>query len=181
MIAMLLGWWVLFWSPAGEAMAAADARFDAASSQSAQLTVRRDRLLATQAKLPQLQSRLQTLSGAVPDNPGMADFLVAASQAEVDSGLDFLTVSAAPPQPSPSPGLSRIQVQITGRGGYFQMLDFINRLQSMRRVFVVDNLTASASQASQDEAAIGPPELSVTIAGSLFVPSPVEILEDDGS
>jgi len=177
-IAMLVGWWFLLWSPAGDAVAAADTRFDTANGQTAQLELQRDRLLSIQAELPQLQSRLQTLSAAIPDSAGMSEFLLATSEAEVDSGLDFLTVSATPPQPSPLPGLSRIQVQLTGTGGYFQMLDFINRLQSMHRILVINNLTAVTGQVSQEEAATGPPELSVTIAGSLFIVSPVEVDPD---
>jgi len=177
-VAMLVGWWFLLWSPAGDAVAAAESRFDVANTQTVQLEVQRDRLLSIQEELPQLQSRLQTLAAAIPDSAGMSEFLLATSEAEVDSGLDFLTVSATPPQPSPLPGLSRIQVQLTGTGGYFQMLDFINRLQSMHRILVINNLTAVTGQVSQEEAATGPPELSVTIAGSLFVVSPVEIVED---
>ena len=90
----------------------------------------------------------------------------------VDSGLDFLTVSASPPIPTNTLGLSKISVQLTGTGGYFQMLDFINRLQAMHRVLVIDNLTAVAAQAGEEEEAFGPPDLSVTISGSLFVATP---------
>ncbi len=176
-VVMLAAWWFLLWSPAGDAVAAAKTRFDTANSQVAPLEVQRDRLLSIQEDLPQLQSRLQTLSAAIPDQASMSDFLLAASEAEVESGLDFLTVSASPPQQSTTPGLSKIQVQLTGNGGYFQMLDFINRLQSMNRIMVIDNLTVVANQLSEEEAAIGPPDLSVTIAGSLFVvtPDPAEV------
>lgn len=171
-VVMLAAWWFFLWSPAGDALSAADTRYDAANGQVAQLEVQRSRLLSIQEELPQLQSRLQTLTAAVPDQALMSDFLLAASEAEVESGLDFLTVSASPPQPSTVPGLSRISVQLTGNGGYFQMLDFINRLQSMNRVMVIDNLTVVANQLSEEEALVGPPDLAVTIAGSLFMATP---------
>ena len=99
----------------------------------------------------------------------MSDFLLAASEAEADSGLDFLTVSASPPTPTLTPGLSTVSVQLTGTGGYFQMLDFINRLQSMHRVMVIKNLTVVANQFSEEAELLGPPNLSVTISGDLFV------------
>ena len=171
-LAMIVGWWFFLWGPAGDAVAAADTRFDNANTQAAQLEVQRNRLLSIEEDLPQLQSRLQTLSAAVPDQASMSDFLLAASEAEVDSGLDFLTVSASPPIPTNTLGLSKISVQLTGTGGYFQMLDFINRLQAMHRVLVIDNLTAVAAQAGEEEEAFGPPDLAVTISGSLFVATP---------
>ena len=171
-VVMLAGWWFLLWSPAGDAVATADARFDSANSQAVSLEVQRDRLVSIQEELPQLQSRLQTLSAAIPDHAAMSDFLLAASQAEVDSGLDFLTVSASPPTPTANPGLSAVSVQLTGTGGYFQMLDFINRLQSMHRVLVITNLTVVASQATEEAELLGPPDLSVTISGSLYMATP---------
>lgn len=171
-VVMLAGWWFLLWGPAGDAVTAAETRFTNANAQTVQLEVQRDRLIAIQEELPQLQSRLQTLSAAVPDQAAMSDFLLAASEAEVDSGLDFLTVSASPPSPTLTSGLSSVSVQLTGTGGYFQMLDFINRLQSMHRVMVIKNLTVVANQLTEEDAALGPPDLSVTISGDLFVATP---------
>ena len=168
-VVVLAGWWFVLWGPAGDAVTAAETRFRNAKGQTTQLEVHRDRLLAIQKELPQMQSRLQTLSAAVPDRAAMSDFLLAASEAEADSGLDFLTVSASPPTPTLTPGLSTVSVQLTGTGGYFQMLDFINRLQSMHRVMVIKNLTVVANQFSEEAELLGPPNLSVTISGDLFV------------
>ena len=168
-VVVLAGWWFVLWGPAGDAVTAAETRFRNAKGQTTQLEVHRDRLLAIQKELPQMQSRLQTLSAAVPDRAAMSDFLLAASEAEADSGLDFLTVSASPPTPTLTPGLSTVSVQLTGTGGYFQMLDFINRLQSMHRVMVIKTLTVVANQFSEEAELLGPPNLSVTISGDLFV------------
>ncbi|MCB0990871.1 MAG: hypothetical protein KDB16_07825, partial [Acidimicrobiales bacterium] len=51
----------------------------------------------------------------------------------------------------------------------FQMLDFINRLQAMQRVFVIDNMTASGAPVEGPDELVGPPDLNVTLSGRLFV------------
>ncbi len=165
---MLLAWWFLMWSPAGDDIEAADSRYDIAQTTSASLTAQVARLEATQDRMPELQSRLQTLSAAVPDVPNMSEFILIANSAGQDSALDFLTITAEEPKLGTS-GLTEIGVQITGAGGYFQMLDFINRLQPMQRIFVIDNMTASGAPVEGPDEIVGPPDLNVTLSGRLFV------------
>jgi len=167
---MVLGWWFLMWSPAGADIEAADLRYQSSLAQAQDLDLQLQRLEATEARMPEMQSRFQTLTAAVPGSPDMADFTVAVDEASRSSGIDFLTVTASPPRGADATlGLSVVDVQITGAGGYFQMLDFVNRLQETHRVFVIDNLTVSAAPATSDELLDGPPGLNVTLAGRLFL------------
>ncbi|MCB0991663.1 MAG: type II secretion system protein M, partial [Acidimicrobiales bacterium] len=61
-VVILLAWWFLMWSPAGKDIAAAESRYDLAQTQASSLTAQVARLRATEENMPQLQSRLQTLS-----------------------------------------------------------------------------------------------------------------------
>lgn len=179
-VVILLAWWFLMWSPAGEDIAAAESRFDVAQSQVSSLTAQVARLEATQEQMPQLQSRLQTLSAAVPDSPDMYEFILAANQAGDDSALDFLTITAEEPKVGAT-GMTEIGIQITGAGGYFQMLDFINRLQAMQRIFVIDNMTASGAPVEGPDELLGPPDLNVTLSGKLFVVTPTASAPAEGA
>lgn len=167
---MLLGWWFLMWSPAGDDIEAADQQYQSSQLIAQELELQLQRLEATQARMPELQSRFQTLTEAVPDSADMSDFLLSVTDAANASGLDFLTNTASPPRPSATTaGMRVVDLQITGAGGYFQMLDFINRLQTIQRIFVIDDLTVAAAPETEEEAILaGPPDLNVTIAGRIF-------------
>lgn len=167
---MLLGWWFLMWSPAGSDIEAADRRYRNAQSQAQELTVQLQRLEATQARMPELQSRFLTLTEAVPQTAAMSDFLLSVTDASIASGLDFLTHSATPPRPSDDGAdMMTVDLQMTANGGYFQTLDFINRLSSIERVFVIDDVTVAAQATNEEELLAGPPDLNVTISGRLFL------------
>ena len=167
---MLLGWWFLMWSPAGSDIEAAERRLRNAQSQAQELTVQLQRLEATEARMPELQSRFLTLTEAVPADPGMSDFILSVTDSATASGLDFLTHSASPPRPADDGAqMEVVDLQMTASGGYFQMLDFINRLHGVERVFVIDNLTVAAEASSEEDLLAGPPDLNVTIAGRLFL------------
>ncbi len=167
---MLLGWWFLMWSPAGSDIAAADVQFQASQAEAQSLQVQLERLQATEARMPELQSRFQTLNAAIPDSPDMAEFSFLVTQASEASGLDFLTLTATPPRGADGiSGLMAVDIQLTGVGGYFQMLDFINRLQASSRVFVINDLTLASAPTTEEEELAGPTDLNVTISGQLFV------------
>ncbi len=168
---MVLAWWMLMWKPAGGDLAAARKRTDQATQQINQMQVQLSRLEVIRDELPALQSQVQNLRTAIPDSPGLADFLLAAHDAEAASGLEFLTATANEPAPGPIPGLQVIDVQLTGNGGYYQVLDFVNRLQAMHRIMSISNITVVSAN-SEDTVEIGPPNLQLTISGRLYMATP---------
>ncbi len=170
-VLIVAAWWMLMWKPAGNDLAAADKRAELATQQINQMQVQLSRLEVIRDQLPALQSQVQSLRTAIPDTPALADFLLAAHDAEAASGLEFLTATANEPAPGPVPGLMVIEVQLTGNGGYYQVLDFINRLQAMHRIMSINNLTVVSAN-NEDTTEIGPPNLQLTISGRLYMTTP---------
>jgi len=170
-VLIVLAWWMLIWKPAGNDLAAAEKRADRANEQISQMQVQLSRLEVIRDELPALQSQVQNLRTAIPDSPGLADFLLAAHDAEAASGLEFLTATANEPAPGPVPGLQVIDVQLTGNGGYYQVLDFVNRLQAMHRIMSIGNITVVSAN-TEDTEQIGPPNLQLTISGRLYMTTP---------
>ncbi len=177
-VVVLLLWYVALWGPQSSALSKANKRKSEAQAQTGTLQDQLKRLQDARNQQPLKQSQLETLRVAIPDDPNLAQFILDANDAASRSGIDFLSIT--PTQPSAQSGGStgttvagganttpvpiRIGMNITG--GYFQVLDFINRLNALPRIVVVDSLTMSAAVTSQ---------LSVTLQERIFTTSTQQV------
>ncbi|HUQ40455.1 MAG TPA: type 4a pilus biogenesis protein PilO [Acidimicrobiales bacterium] len=159
---ILLLWYFMLWSPRNSDLSEAKARTEAATLRIADLNLQLERLKKAQAEQPIKLARLSGLRAAIPDNPQLAEFILDTNSAANSSGIDFLSVAPSPPAP-PAPGSapgtpSQINIGLSVTGGYFQVLDFMNRLEAMPRIVVVDTLNLS-----------GNPVISAQITARMFV------------
>lgn len=69
------------------------------------------------------------------------------------------STSAAPTRPA------EIRLSLSVTGGYFQVLDFMNRLDQLPRLIVIDTLTVSPGAATSGKGV----QLSVALTGRMFV------------
>lgn len=172
-VVVLVLWWFALWSPRASDIEAAEERRDLALDEVQQLELRLARLEALAEREPQLRRQVEDLRAAVPDTPDLGEFIIDANEAADLSGIDFLTITPAPPEPGGDiEDPAEIRVALTVDGGYFQVLDFLNRMAELPRLVVIDTLTVSS--ADED----GVVRLSASISGRLFltaVPSePIE-------
>lgn len=164
-LALVVAWFAFLWGPQGAKLADAAEREDAATLTNAELELRRDRLAAADADAPALQAKVEALRVAVPDSPNLAQFILDANDAASASGVDFLSISPTPPAASSDPALpSVVNISISVDGGYFQVLDYLNRLDAMDRIVVVDTLGLSPTGGEEG----GPLGLSVSVTARMF-------------
>lgn len=164
-VAVIGVWFLFLWSPQGGRIDDAHSRQDAAEQANAQLELRVNRLRDVAARAPELTAALEELRVAVPDTPDLAQFLLEAQAAADQSGVDFVAFSPAPPAANGEdptlPAVITLSVNIDG--GYFQVLDYLNRIDDMSRIVVTDTLSLTASE---NEA--GGQDLTVALAGRMF-------------
>lgn len=164
-VAILVAWFVLLWGPQGGKLADADEREATALAANGELELRRDRLVAAQVDVPALQAKVELLRVAVPDSPDLAQFILNANDAASASGVDFLSISPTPPAASIDPALpAAVNLAISVDGGYFQVLDYLNRLDDMDRIVVVDTLGLTPTGGEEG----GPTGLSVSVSARMF-------------
>jgi Tfp pilus assembly protein PilO len=124
-----------------------------------------------------LQAQLQSLQAAMPNTPALSAFIRDANGIASASGAQWLSVTHQAPV-SGADGLMSITVGMQVQGTYGQVLDYVGRLASMKRLFVLDNLqlsttsSATSGAAASADASTGPfsggDELSATISGRMF-------------
>jgi type IV pilus assembly protein PilO len=165
---VLLLWWFLLWSPQRKKVDDAKARADAAQQQVGQLRVTLSRLQELKRTEALKRSQIESLRVAVPDQPNLAQFILDANDAANKAGIDFLSVTPSPPAtaaagagtPAGAPAAVNLAMSITG--GYFQVLDFVNRLTDLPRIVVIDNLSLAAGDGSN---------MTVSITARMFTTS----------
>jgi len=182
---ILVLWYFLLWSPRKAELAETRERRETAEAKREELSIRVARLRAAQKDEPMKRAQVEALRTTIPDEPNLAAFILDTNDAASKSGIDFISVApsepAAPaaaggavavaastggaaPVAGPLPAEVKLQLQITG--GYFQVLDFLNRMSEMPRLVMTDALTVN----SDDKA-----KLAVSLTGRMFVRSvPVE-------
>lgn len=161
-LVVLALWYFFLWSPRNDDLKKAKERTESAAAANLDLESRIERLKAAQRDEPRLRARLERLRTAIPDDPKLAEFILETNDAAVRSGIDFLSI--APTRPAvpaaalpgaaavtpgavgPAPAEILLSLQITG--GYFQVLDFLNRLDALPRIVVTDGLTLSGDAVS---------------------------------
>jgi Tfp pilus assembly protein PilO len=145
-LAMVAIWYVMLFSPQGSALSAANTRLEAARERQTELRAQLRALQTAKTAPSAIQAQINALKQAVPDSPDLADFIDATTSAAGAAGVDW--ISLAPSQPATSKGaaVSELRLSMAVKGSYFQVLDFINRLDNMPRLVVVDTLNLSADK-----------------------------------
>lgn len=182
-VVILALWYAVLWSPQKSALSDATSRREAAEAMRDELTTRVARLRASQKDEPMKRAQVETLRTTIPDEPNLAAFILDTNDAASKSGIDFISVAPAEPAPAvpavpgaatpvsvPPPGGAapagagappaeiKLQLQITG--GYFQVLDFLNRVNEMPRLVVTDGLTINSDEKAK---------LTVGLTARMFV------------
>lgn len=174
-------WYFLLWSPRSDDLEKAKDRSETAQQQQNQLQSEIARLRAAQKDEPVLRAQLETLRTSIPDEPNLAQFILDTNDAAIRSGIDFISIAPALPAastvavaPAPaSPGSpaapaplgappADIKLSLQIKGGYFQVLDFLNRLDALPRLVVTDGLNVSSE-------ATASPRLTVAVTARMFV------------
>ena len=182
-VVLVLLWFVALWGPQGSALSGARKRANDATQQGATLRDQLARLQQARRDQPIKQSQLETLRVAIPDDPNLAQFILDANDAASRAGIDFLSISPTPPTAQgqgqattattvaggaaggAAAGATTVPIRIAMsiNGGYFQVLDFVNRLDRLPRLVVVDGLTIGGGA--------DPTKLAATMQARIFTTS----------
>lgn len=180
-LAVLVLWYLLLWSPRQGDLSEARERRQTAEQARDELAARVARLRASQKEEPMKRAQVEALRTSVPDDPNLGAFILDTNDAAAKAGIEFISIAPSEPAPATAPATAtaasaqpatapapagplpaevKLQLQVTG--GYFQVLDFLNRLNDLPRLVVTDGLTVN----SDDKA-----KLTVGVTARMFVRS----------
>lgn len=174
-LAIILVWWFAIYSPKRSAISTAKSERAAAEARGRDLEVTVARLKALDRSRPQLEADLRALNAAIPANPDLGTFILSANEIATRAGVDFLSIAPSPPAQSAGVGQpTSIGLSIQVRGNFFAVVDYLNRLEQLERIVVVDTVSlaaqggSSAGATGTTGAATDPNALAVTLAAQMY-------------
>jgi Tfp pilus assembly protein PilO len=166
-VVVVMIWNLMIFAPKGRQLSAAKKDAQAEQAQESPLRAQLAHLQEISKNGPEIAAQLDRLSAAIPTAPDLDGFILSANQIAVQSGIDWLSVSPAVTQAGTT-GVSVIPLTLSIQGGFFQVLDYLNRLEDLGRLVIVDALNAAAGATDTAAGATGAPTLAVTLTGRMF-------------
>lgn len=182
-VVMALGFYFLVWSPKTDEQAALAAETDGLEQQIASLETEVTRLEEIQANEFEYQAKLARLDEYIPDDPAQPLALKQFQQAADLAGVEIteltngtpVLVEDAPPAEDPNLALAKIDVSMTAKGGYFQHVDLLRRLEvDVPRALLIRSVTVAEGEDTF-------PELATTWTGEMFTVVPIETAAPAGT
>jgi Tfp pilus assembly protein PilO len=184
-VVLILLWYLVLFSPTSSDLKHARADVAAAQSHKQELENTIRRLTELSKNAPQQQASLNALKAGIPPNPDLGGFILQANDIASTAGIDWLSIAPAPPVATIGGQSSTIAVSMQIDGGFFQVLDYLNRLEDLPRLVIVDTISVSAGGATANTGTSGStgsvtdttttggaPDLSVTLTGRMFTTAP---------
>jgi Tfp pilus assembly protein PilO len=168
LVGMTLLWWMLVYSPGSRKVSDVRADVEQAQDEQAGLRQRLEELQTIAKHAPEVRSQLAKLEDAVPSKPQLAGFITEANRIAQASGVTWVSVSPSPPELGPTGSTIRLSIQL--KGGFFQVLDYMHRLERLPRLVVVDSvdIASEADGTTDGTGAVPPGGLGVTLTARIF-------------
>jgi Tfp pilus assembly protein PilO len=168
-VVIVLVWYFGFYSPKSHDLSQVHQDTDAAQQSQQTLRAQLSNLRGLEANRTKEQAQLQQLSAAVPSTPDLANFILQANDIATQAGVDWLQVAPSPPVAGAAGAPTTINVTMQLEGGFFQVFDYLNRLEDMQRLVLVDNVDLSSKGGDQTSGAVtSDPTLTMSITGRMF-------------
>ena len=187
-VVLVLLWYFVLFAPTSSDLSDTRDKVAQARSQRQQLADTVHGLEELSRNNAQQQASLRTLRAAVPPTPDLGGFILEANDIATAAGIDWLSIAPTAPAATGGAGPpSTIALSIQVNGGFFEVLDYLNRFERMERLVLVDTINVSAGGAGGTGASgtsgaagtsgstgttstdtTGAPDLSVTLTGRMF-------------
>lgn len=163
---------VFVFQPAREELAAVEEQIELELDEQERLEAEIARLRLVREDAPGVEADLAAAEAIVPRDPALPALVRQLQLAADEAGIELTSVSTSRPvevEEAPAQGLSSIDVSTQLEGGYFQVVDFLRRIEEPGITpRGINWLNASVTR--NDESY---PDLSVALAGRAFALLPV--------
>ena len=173
-VAVIALFFVLVFQPAREDLAEVEEQIALEQTEQARLEAEIERLRLVRESAPGVEADLAAADAIIPRDPALPALVRQLQVAADESGISLLSVATGRPNEvdeAPEEGLSSIDVNTQVEGGYFQLIDFLRRIEdpaiSPRGIVW---LTASVTRVDEVY-----PDLSVSLVGRTYAVLPVPL------
>jgi hypothetical protein len=171
LVLVLVGWFLLVWTPRSDAIAETEVQIADVQAQQATTQARIADLRGVREQAPALQADLAAAESLLPRDTALPSALRQLQSAADASNANLVSVSPARPEAveGAAPGLYAMGVSAELRGTYFQIVDTLRRLEDP--AISPRGLLWTGTDITIDEEA-GAPNLIVILTGNMFAVLP---------
>lgn len=196
-LALVIAWFGLAFRPASSQLRDLRDDVASTKQQVVDLEAKLKKLLALQSNAGGARDRAQRLAGSLPSDPKVPDFILQVQDAANAAGIDFLSIAPAVPvvptdsavaspattdeslsaeekvaaaqaaAQNPLSRLRSISVQIQADGEYFEIENFVLRMERLARALRIDDFTLAAAGEDNSSGA-----LSASMKLQMFMMAP---------
>lgn len=169
-VVLLALFWFLLYSPQRADIAALDVQADGLRSQQQTTLAEIARLEIVRTQIPQIEANIAAAESVVPRSAALPSTLRQLVLAADSSGVVIESITPTRPIRSTSvdeavvlpPDLASIQLSLSVTGGYFQVVDFLRRIEDPTQI--ARGIVWEALDIAPDEY----PALTVLISGQMY-------------
>ena len=167
-VLVIIVWYAAIYSPKNHDLSKAQDDLAVAQSQQGNLQTQLGSLRDLEANRAKQQAALQKLNAAVPTTPDLAGFILQANDIATQAGVNWLQVSPTLPTAPTSGGPTTVNLTMQLEGGFFQVYDYLNRLEDLQRLVVVDTVNLNAKGGDTSGGGTSDPTLTMSITARMF-------------
>ncbi len=171
-VVLIAGFFFVGIKPARSRLATVKEEVATTQAEVAALQAKLAELQELQRNEKQLREEAERLSKGLPGKPGVSDFIRQVQGAASDAGIDFLTITPSVPADLAAPatggapaliGLKAISLALSANGSFFDVEEFIERMERLERAVRIDTFTLGGAS---------PAPLSLSINMRMFMAAP---------
>ena len=175
--------WFLLISPKRAEVADLNAQAESQESANSKLQMDLEILKQQNKELPEKQAELAVLKTQIPESAELPSYIREMEELGTESGISFTSLTPAAPTPVgavatvdgalPPETLASINVDMVLTGSYFEIVDFVNELETASRYTLLSGYTLT-SEGGEEAASTtgGQPDLTATLNARIYlVPS----------
>src|SRR5262245_52414214 len=137
-IGVIAVWWLFVFSPARSDAKKANDDLSSAKETNRTLDTQNKQLDDLKSHEKEIKTELKRLQNAVPDDRALASFIDQANNIAVNTRVTWVSVAPTPPTSGANGGTpsssNSLPVTISVKGPYYNVLDYINRLENIPRL-----------------------------------------------
>jgi len=192
LVIVVLAWFMFLYKPKSGEISEVETQVETAIAEEQSLRATLAQLESVDEDRPSEEAEVRRLSAAIPPDPELANFILAVHDIVGRSDLEFASISPALPAVVPGQAVSTIAVTMTVAGNFPNVLDFLDRLQDLDRIVVVDALALSSTEPDDDSgtatssvangnSTVGAGDAGASAAGAGYGSTPIEYGLDTGT
>ncbi len=151
-------WFVFFFSPRRDAIAAADAEYDNAILRESTLRTRLSTLQGIKDNELSYLFAIGEMEASIPTTPQADAFIEDITFLAESTGVELSSISLTPPVADPLTGGFEVPIAISIEGEYFEILGFLYGIEALNRLVRVDGIGLTPMPAEDLPELAEPPE-----------------------